>query len=361
MTDTPQVSALRRWILPGLFVAGLFVAVFVRRPGPEDDRAITEITGLTMGTSYAVKVVTGPMPVADQQALQRAIEDTLAAVNGAMSTYQPDSELSTLNAAPTTDAAPASAPLRAVLTEALRIGRLSGGAFDVTVGPLVNAWGFGPDGEQTPPDAEAVAALRARVGLDKVAVVGEAVQKARPDVYVDLSAIAKGHGVDRIAQTLEARGHTEYLVEIGGELRARGRNHAGLHWRVGIEKPDPEARALMEVIALRDEALATSGDYRNFYEKDGKRVSHTIDPRTGRPIEHRLASVSVVHPSCATADALATALNVLGPDEGLALAAAEGLAALFIVREADGRYTEKVTPQFVDIREATAAEAPASP
>lgn len=360
--EEPRPSTLRRWILPGLFVLALFVAVFVRQPAPDDGaRVVTELVGLTMGTTYSVKVVTGPMADPDRQALHRAIEGVLAAVNGEMSTYQPDSELSKFNASPRTDPVPASAHLRAVLSEALRIGALSGGAFDVTVGPLVNAWGFGPDGEQTPPDDATVAALRERVGLDKIRLVGEAVQKARPDVFVDLSAIAKGHGVDRVAEVLEGQGFSEYLVEIGGELRARGHNREGRRWRVGIEKPDDTARALIEVIALSDASLATSGDYRNFYEKDGKRISHTIDARSGRPIEHRLASVSVVHPDCATADGLATALNVLGPEEGFELARSEKLAALFIVRAADGRFTEQATAQFVEIREATAAEAAASP
>jgi len=356
-----QPSALRRWVLPGLFVGILFATVFIRRPAPEQPRAITEITGLTMGTTSTVKIVTGPLEVAAQQAVQREIEATLTQVNAEMSTYQADSELSKLNASTLTAVQPASAPLHAVLTEALHIGRLSHGAFDVTVGPLVNAWGFGPDGEQTPPDAETTAALRLRVGLDKLSLGAGTVTKARPDVYIDLSAIAKGHGVDRIAATLESLGHSEYLVEIGGELRARGLNRTERHWRVGIEKPDPEARALMEIVALDDASLATSGDYRNFYEKDGKRISHTIDARTGRPIEHRLASVSVVHPSCATADGMATALNVLGPDEGYALALEQNLPALFIVRAPDGTFIEKVTPQFEAIREATRAQAPASP
>lgn len=357
------VSVLRRWVLPGLFVGALFVAVFMRQPEPDQDqpRAITEINGRTMGTSYAVKVVTGPITPDDQKAIQRELEATLKAVNGEMSTYQADSELSRLNASTRTEPQPVSANLQAVLAEALQIGRLSGGAFDVTVGPLVNAWGFGPDGQQSPPDAATTAALRERIGLDKISISDGAVAKARADVYVDLSAIAKGHGVDRVAETLERLGHAEYLVEIGGELRARGLNREERHWRVGIEKPDPNARALMEVVALDDASLATSGDYRNFYEKDGKRISHTIDPRMGRPIEHRLASVSVVHARCATADGWATALNVLGPDAGHALALEQGLAALFIVRAADGSHIEKTTPQFDAIREATRAEAPASP
>lgn len=354
----------RRWVLPALFVGALFVVTFTRgRDDAPTPRAVTTFAGATMGTTYAVKIVTGPLDPKSHQLIDAAITDTLDAVNASMSTWRKDSELSTWNAAESTQARPATAPLRAVLSEAARVGAASGGAFDVTVGPLVNAWGFGPDGEQQAPDEATLTALRARVGLDTISVddVAGTVRKTRPDVYVDLSAIAKGHGVDRLAEAIDALEYDEYLIEIGGELRARGRNADGVAWRVGIEKPepgvDPTSRPLREVVALDDAALATSGDYRNYYERDGVRLSHTIDPRTGRPITHRLASVSVITERCATADAFATALNVLGPDAGYALAEREGLAALFIVRGADGGFTERVTPAFEAIRRASAPRA----
>lgn len=362
--DAEAPSVWRRWIFPGLFVIALFVVVFTRgRDDATPPRSVTTWQGPTMGTTYAIKIVTGPLDPKSHGTIQAAIDDTLEAVNASMSTYRKDSELSRFNAAPSTEPIAVSEPLHAVIGEALRVGELSGGAFDVTVGPLVNAWGFGPDGEQRPPDEATLTALRERVGLDKLTLDAAAgtIRKARPDVYVDLSAIAKGHGVDRVAQAIEALGYREYLVEIGGELRARGHNADDVPWRVGIEKPDDDARDIREIIALDDTALATSGDYRNYYERDGKRLSHTIDPRTGHPIEHRLASVSVVSARCSTADALATALNVLGPDAGFALADARGIPALFIVRTPDGGFTERATAPFEELRRATAAPAPAAP
>lgn len=358
----PAPNVWRRWVLPALFVGALFVVTFTRgRDGAPASRTVTTFAGATMGTTYAVKIVTGPLDPKSHQLIDATIGDTLEAVNASMSTWRRDSELSTWNAAESTEARPATAALRAVLSEAARIGASSDGAFDVTVGPLVNAWGFGPDGEQKAPDEADLAALRARVGVDKV-IVDEAagtVRKTRPDVYVDLSAIAKGYGVDRLAEAVEGLDYDEYLVEIGGELRGRGKNADGVAWRVGIEKPEPDAdptsRPIREIVALDDAALATSGDYRNYYEREGVRLSHTIDPRTGRPITHRLASVSVITDRCSTADAYATALNVLGPDAGYTLAEREQLAALFVVRTADGTFTERVTPAFEALRRASAA------
>lgn len=362
-SDTEAPNVWRRWILPGLFVIALFVVVFTR--GHEDatpPRSVTTFTGSTMGTTYAIKVVTGPLDPKSHATIEAAIAETLEAVNASMSTYRKDSELSRFNAAASTEPVAVSEPLRAVIAEALRVGELSVGAFDVTVGPLVNAWGFGPDGEQSPPDEPTLTALRERIGLDKLTLdpTTGTLRKARPDVYVDLSAIAKGHGVDRVAQAIEALGYREYLVEIGGELRARGHNAEDVPWRVGIEKPEDDTRDIREIIALDDTALATSGDYRNYYERDGKRLSHTIDPRTGRPIEHRLASVSVISARCSTADALATALNVLGPDAGFALAEARAIPALFIVRTPDGGFTERVTAPFDALRRASHSPAPAA-
>ncbi|MCA9538217.1 MAG: FAD:protein FMN transferase [Myxococcales bacterium] len=352
-------GAFRRFVLPALFVVGLFFALYLRRPDnePPAARTVTAFRGATMGTTYTVKIAGPALSPADENALGAAIDAELEAVNDQMSTWRKTSELSRLNQSESTDPQPASEALRLVIAEALRINKLSGGAFDITVGPLVNAWGFGPGGEHTPPDEATLSGLRARVGPDKLSFddATGTVRKARADVYVDLSAIAKGHGVDRVAAVLEHRGHGDFLVEIGGEVRVAGKNGDGQTWRVGIEKPDENARDIQEIIALDGGALATSGDYRNFYEKDGVRLSHTIDPRTGRPIAHRLASVSVIAPTCMTADGLATALNVLGPDEGLALAEQQGLAALFIVRETDGRFTERATAPFAALRAAAAS------
>ena len=190
--------------------------------------------------------------------------------------------------------------------------------------------------------------LRKRVGpgLVRVDETEQTLRKGHPETRCDLSGVAKGYAVDRIAEALRALGYRDFLVEIGGELRAHGSPLDGPDWRVAIEAPDPGARRIHRVIPLRDRALATSGDYRNFYERDGVRISHLIDPRSGRPISHVLASVSVVHAEAVWADAWATALMVLGPDEGWELARREGLAAHFIERDGEDGYRSWATPEF---------------
>jgi thiamine biosynthesis lipoprotein len=295
------------------------------------------LAGSTMGTTWSVQIP-HPAPDLDQAALYADIDALLDQVNGRMSTYRPDSELSRFNAAETTDWFPVSAELERLVDKALAVSQLTGGAFDVTVGPLVNLWGFGPEVHPDEiPAQDQIDAARARIGWRMLHSRAEppALRKDRPDVYVDLSAIAKGHGVDRVAELLEAKGLTDYLVEIGGELRGRGVNAAGEPWRIAVERPDPGRRAVLEVVALTDHGMATSGDYRNFFEVDGKRYSHTIDPSTGRPVVHDLASTTVVAERCGEADAWATALLVLGPERGLALANERGLAALFVERLGD--------------------------
>ena len=266
-----------------------------------------------------------------------------------MSHYRPESELSRFNRARTTEPWPMSRETLGVVAEALSVGRASGGAFDVTIGPLVDAWGFGSPGRgPAAPDEAALAALRARVGSDllEVDLGASTLRKRRADVVLDLSAIAKGYAVDAIADLLVERGYADYLVEIGGELRAGGASERGERWRVGLERPVPGAPAARRIVPLADAAVATSGDYRNFYDLNGVRVSHTLDPRTGRPVAHRLRSVSVIARRCSLADARSTALNVLGPEEGYALAVVRGWAALFVVDDGTGRLVERETPAF---------------
>ncbi|MGK0361715.1 MAG: thiamine biosynthesis lipoprotein [Bradymonadia bacterium] len=336
---------LRRFLPPAIFVIALISVWLYRQPDP---RVLSTFRGQTMGTTYTVKVISA-VPLNGEQNVRVGglIQRALAEVNQGMSTYIDDSELSRLNQNRSTAPIKASPALVALLEDARGISEASGGAFDVTIGPLVNAWGFGPSGRGTPPDAAQVAALSQKIGYQKlgltVAPGSGQITKGHPEMYVDLSAIAKGHGVDRVFATLNETGYADLFVEIGGETRAAGKNAFNKAWRVGIEKPVAGQRAILKAVPLRGVAMATSGDYRNFYEQDGQRISHTIDARTGRPITHRLASVSVVHPRCAIADGWATALNVLGPQEGFALAQTQGLAALFLVRGADGVHTEKMT------------------
>lgn len=303
------------------------------------------LTGLTMGTTYTIKIAD---PGAEARATETAqvIGVLLQQVNNIFSTYREDSELSRFNNNDGSAPFSLSDDLRRVFEISLEVSRQTRGAFDITVGPLVNAWGFGPDNPTHPPTGDEIAALRERIGYEKLTLENGALSKARPDVYCDLSAVAKGYGVDCVAHKLDELGIANYMVEIGGEVRTRGTHTAGTPWQIAIEKPVTGQRTVERVVPLSDLSMATSGDYRNFFESNGRRYSHTIDPRTGQPIEHRLASVSVLHAECAWADAYATALNVLGPDDGYALAQRLGLQALFIVRNDDGSFSEKATPTF---------------
>jgi len=311
------------------------------------DHQLTEFNGLTMGTSWSVKVVDLPGTI-NQSAVDDSINKTLAAISRSMSTYDAESELSQFNGSSSTDWFTASDALVEVLGAAIEVSKLTGGAFDVTVGPLVNLWGFGPPGVRIEvPARNEIESARASIGYTNMEVrqVPAAIRKRLPGLYIDLSSIAKGYAVDRIAGYLEQQGVENYLVEIGGELRGKGHNERATSWRVGIERPSATDRTVYAAIEIDGAGLATSGDYRNYFEQDGQRYSHTINPVTGRPVIHRLASVTVVTASAMRADALATALMVLGPEDGYALAEREGIAAFFIVK-ADKGYTDKASTAF---------------
>ncbi len=340
-------------------VALLLCLAFALASGPgcraPDEQApgVIAISGPTMGTWFTVKV-TGPPPGVDAAMLEQEVVARLETLEGRMSTYDPESELSRLNRFEGSDWFAVSDETAAVLDEALRIGKLTGGAFDVTVAPLVNLWNFGPvkrTADRVPSQAE-IDAVKARTGPELVEVRPSppGVRKRRADVSIDLSGIAKGFAVDRVAEHLEDRGVRNYMVDVGGEVRARGRNPDGKPWQIAVESPATDARSIYQVIPLDGRAVATSGDYRNYFERDGVRYSHILDPRSGRPITHRLASVSVVGPSCMRADAWATALMVLGPEAGYNLALEHELAALFIVKRDTG-LVDKATPAFERVLE----------
>ncbi|MBV1857098.1 MAG: FAD:protein FMN transferase [Nannocystaceae bacterium] len=302
---------------------------------------IVMVRGQVMGTTYRVKVVAqtrAQQSDASEAALAQTVAQALDNVDLAMSTYKPDSELSRFNDGPADQDVSISSALADVLTVAFDVHERSSGAFDVTVGPLVERWGFGAKGELTEIPSQAdVDALRGTLGHEHLIFDAQTptLRKDARGLRVDLSAIAKGYGVDRAAAALHEAGWDDFLVEVGGEVRVSGKTEAGRSWRLAVEKPSTVERAIFEVIELEDGAMATSGDYRNFTVVDGTRYSHTIDPTTGRPVTHQLASVSVVADTCAEADALATALNVLGPRRGLELAQREGLPALFLVGAPD--------------------------
>ena len=339
-------------VLPVLFVAALFLVVFMRQPQQPAGLQEWVLSGPTMGTIFTVKVTADDLDEAGRRQLAAKVQEVVDEVDGAMSTYKPESEISRFNRHGT-EPFEASPELAAVMTEAQEVARLSGGAFDITVGPLVDAWGFGPGPAAGRPSEKRLAELMAVTGWEKLKIdsVQGLLHKTRADLRCDLSAIAKGYAVDRVALSLDGAGFRDYMVEIGGEVRTRGRNAARRVWRIGVERPDESGREVQVAVALADAAMATSGDYRNFREFDGDRVTHTIDPRTGYPVTHDLASVSVISQSCMTADSLATALDVLGPEEGWALAKEAELAALFLVRTTDGGFDELRTPMWVELTE----------
>ena len=358
LTPDPNLPPWKRLKpLPVIFVVGLFAMVWWRGQQHETKRAErrvsavqvvdkhTVLQGKTMGTTFRVKLA-GVIPETHSQALLDAVQAELDAVDAAMSTYKATSELSQFNGLQVGAAQILSQPTADVLTLALRVGAKSDGAFDVTVGPLVEAWGFGPKGVQRVPDDATLTALRGAVGAARVLRFDpktRALSKTTAGVHLDFSAIAKGYGVDRVAARLTKEGVPGFMVEVGGEVRTHGRRADKKPWRIGIERPNPAGGGVAQVVVVQEQALATSGDYRNYREANGVRISHTIDPRTGRPIGHGLASVSVLAASCAEADAWATALNVLGPEAGLALADREGLAAYLLIRSKDGAFVGRAS------------------
>ena len=290
------------------------------------------IRGLTMGTSYTVELA-APIDDAVRTRLTQLIEAELAAINRAMSTYDPRSELSEFNRRQDFRWMPASPGLLEVLDNASRISTSTQGAFDVTVGPLVDLWGFGPEiRTRRVPDDAVIERVRESVDYQHVQIhpSAGAIRKRHSRTQVDLCAIAKGYGVDRVALILDRQGVHDYLVEIGGELRAKGTTAAGKPWRVGIERPVEGRHVVGEIVALENLAIATSGTTEDFFEQDGRHYSHIINPKTARPVEHSAIAVSVVTDTTMEADAWATALVVLGPDRGYSLAQARGLAVLFV-------------------------------
>ena len=277
-----------------------------------------------------------------------AVVHELQQVDAQLSTWRSDSEVTRFNASAAGEWFPVSARVAGLALEALALSRRSGGAFDLTVAPLVQLWGFGPQAPvgESVPGAEAITAAMQRVGWRQLEARLDppALRKRVDGLSLDFSAIGKGHGVDRVAVRLDGLGCHSYLVDIGGEVRTRGRNATGQPWRIGVEQPD--GGPPQWVLRLSGQSAATSGDYRNFRMLGGRRQSHTIDPRAGAPVSHALASVTVVAASAAEADGLATAMLVLGPDAGWHFARREGVAALLLVRSERGferSYTESMS------------------
>jgi thiamine biosynthesis lipoprotein len=293
------------------------------------------ISGETMGTSYRI-VLAVPLDTSELASVQTDVDQALNKLEDQMSTWRPDSELSRFNSTTSTEWFPVSRDTAFVVSEAKKIWQLSDGAFDPTVAPLIKLWHFAEDlGEQTIPTDADIAQAKAAIGFEQIDVQLEppSLLKKRPELQLNLSAIAKGYAVDVVSELLKSRVKGGHLVEIGGEMRSYGRKSDGSSWTAGIETPDALPRQLHTALGLDDQSLATSGDYRNYFEVNGQRYSHTIDPATGRPVTHDLTSVSVLADDCLTADALATAIEVLGPERGMKLAERENVSIYQIVRK----------------------------
>lgn len=303
--------------------------------------------GPTMGSTYTVKYVAhADVPAREQ--LQREIETILADIDQQMSTYRSDSDIEVFNALPAGACKSMPAGILELVEAGQRLSDDSDGAFDLTVEPLLNLWGFGPQGRgEVVPTAEQIADTMQRVGQRHLRIDGEQLCKDAA-VEVDFNSIAAGYAVDKVSASLEAAGVQSYLVEITGELRAEGRKPDGSAWRVAIEAPRDNERVAQRIIELDGLGVSTSGDYRNYFERDGKRYSHTLDPLSGAPIEHRLAAVTVVDKSTLRADGLSTLLMVLGPERGMAYATQRDIAAFFVIHEGQ-EFISKSTEAFDEL------------
>lgn len=331
------------WLSVSLAFAGVALGGCTgNAPSPDPVR----ITGRAMGTSFSVAVA-GPA-VADIGRLATKVREAIDRVDSLMSTYREDSDVSKLNRHPVGHPLQVSEETLEVLEAAQRVGELTGGAFDVTVGALVDAWGFGPASPAGPPDPQAVLELQRATGWDKIELDRRqrVVRKLHARSQIDLSGIAKGFAVDQVAETLEDAGHRSYLVDIGGEVRVGAERAPGRPWRIGVERPEPTGRLVHRILAVSDTAMATSGNYRNFRERQGRRYGHVLDPRTGHPSETDIASATVLDTSAMRADAVATAMLVLGSKQAISLAEREGLPVLLLVADVSAGWRQIESSAF---------------
>lgn len=336
---------MQKVLKPAVFA--LLMAAILAGCSVSEKQEIQTLFGYALGTSYSVKMVAG---LNESRGMHLGLEGVLSDINDRMSTYLPTSDVSRFASLEVGERITVDSKTIEVVSSSLDIARLTDGAFDPTVAPLVDLWGFGPTARNaTVPEPADISDLIQQVGYEEV-VVDSATSTLTKSAQrsLDLSAIAKGYAVDLIAEYLESNGIQDYLVEVGGEMRFSGVKPTNEPWRIAVEKPIAEERSPFQVLTMVDGAIATSGDYRNFFEVDGKRYSHTIDPKTGYPVEHDLASVTVFAKSCMEADALATAFSVLGREDTLALAEANEIA-VFLIYEQDGRFETAQSSMFTSI------------
>lgn len=339
----------RKNLIYSAFLIIVLVSVWAYRryteePSRELEGQKVELQGGTMGTFYSIKYIDP-----EGRNLQPQIDSLLEVFNMSLSTYIPESEISRFNREGRLRyESPFFYP---VLERSREIYENTGGAFDPTVGPLVNVWGFGPEGRQSPGKAT-IDSLRQLVSYDSIVFDTATVQKEMPGMKLDFSAIAKGYGVDVVAQYLFAEGIDDLFVEIGGEIYAHGYSERGIPWRVGVNYPSGdinEQQSAQAIVSLEDRAIATSGNYRNFYEVDGVKYSHTISPVTGYPVTHSLLSASVFAPDCMTADAYATAFMVMGWEKAIKIdEQQEDIEVYLIYNDENGALKSYASPGIAD-------------
>lgn len=325
---------MKSYTTPPLFL----VATLLLACSGEKSLPTHELQGNSMGTTYRIAII-NPAPDIAFDALASQLQDQLDHIENVASTYRDSSDVGKFNLDGSTDWIPVSGELCAMVSTAAAIGQQTSGAFDITIGSIVNLWGFGPDADRdAPPQDTEIAVALSSAGLENLEIDCDRSQLRKSDgrMKIDLSGWAKGYAVDQLSELLDASGLDNYLVEIGGELKVRGHNAKGRPFAIAIENPAAELSDDYTIISISNTGVATSGDYRNYFEYEGTRYAHTLDPATGRPVLHSLSAVTVIHPSTATADGLATALLVLGPDDGLRFANAEGIAALLAVSTPSG-------------------------
>ena len=338
-----HLAELKRRVFAGILLVSLAVAFKLLWPKDEAPLETLVYSGNTMSTTWQVKLVDTEFSESRKKQVSQAIRKKLDLVNSQMSPYHRGGDIYRLNEANAGVPVKVHPEVLGVLQRAVEISEMTGGAFDVTVGPLIRLWGFHDKRPLTaPPDEKAISEAKAKIGYQHLELDAGAntVSKAVKELDVDLSAIAKGRAVDMVAEVLNSLGEENYMVEVGGEIRCLGQNDRAKPWRIGIEQPAEHdvdmQRKVLRVVSLSGLSLATSGDYRSYYMINDQRYSHTIDPSTGKPVNHSLASVSVLTEDCMTADALATGFTVLGVKKSRQIADKHGIAAYFIERNADG-------------------------
>lgn len=321
-------------------IFSLLVLLLTACTNDPQPNTIIRFQGSTMGTLYHISIVTNNKQQIDTKSLKQQIDDKLEDINQQMSTYRPQSEITLFNKHGKTEWFPVSIQLANIVITSNEISQLTNGLFDITAGNLVNLWGFGPEYKLKVPEQEQINTTLQKTGyhlLDS-RLKPPALIKSNPALKIDLSAIAKGYAVDQLGDLLIKQGFQDYLVEIGGEILSRGNNTFNKPWRIAIENPSTGKTIAKKVLLLTNQSVATSGDYRNYFEKSGKRYSHTINPLTGKPINHNLASVTLLGKSTMRMDALATALMVMGEIEGKNFAVNNNLSVFMIIRNKDGSF-----------------------